>query len=75
MPDPAALSARIAAEEIAAGRLTSETLTRAYLDRIAAREPVVHAWQYLDGEQALTEARRRDAEPPRGPLHGVPIAV
>ena len=40
-----------------------------------AREPVVGAWQYLDREQALAEARRRDAGPPSGPLHGVPIAV
>jgi len=75
MPDPASLPARIAAEEIAAGRLTSEALTRACLDRIAEREDTVHAWQYLDGEQALAEARRRDSEPPRGPLHGVPVAV
>src|SRR5437762_13879424 len=75
MADPLSLSARAAAEEIAARRLTSEALTRACLDRIAAREAVVHAWQYLDSEQALAEARRRDSEPPRGPLHGVPIAV
>src|SRR5436305_1417535 len=66
MADPASLSARGAAEEIAAGRLTSEALTRAYLDRIAAREEIVHAWQYLDSEQALAEARQRDREPPRG---------
>jgi amidase len=75
MADPASLSARAAAEEIAAGRLSSQALTGAYLDRIAAREEVVHAWQYLDSEQVLTEARQRDREPPRGPLHGVPIAV
>jgi Asp-tRNA(Asn)/Glu-tRNA(Gln) amidotransferase A subunit family amidase len=75
MADPASLSARSAAKEIAAGRLTSEVLTRAYLDRIAAREDIVHAWQYLDSEQALAEARQRDREPPRGALHGVPIAV
>ena len=75
MADPASLSARAAAAEIASGRLSSEALTRAYLDRIAAREQIVHAWQYLDSEQALAEARQRDREPPRGPLHGVPIAV
>ena len=38
MADPASLSARAAAEEIAAGRLSSQALTGAYLDRIAARE-------------------------------------
>ncbi len=75
MPDLLSLSARDAAQEIAAGRLSSEALVRACLDRIAEREPVVGAWQFLDRDMALAEARRRDASPPSGPLHGVPIAV
>jgi amidase len=69
------LTVREAARQIAERRLTAETLTATYLDRIEAREPVVGAWQYLDREQVLAAARRRDAEPPRGPLHGIPIAV
>src|SRR5437660_572917 len=69
------LSAREAARQIAERRITAEALASAYLDRIAARETVVGAWQYLDREQALAAARRRDAEAPRGPLHGIPIAV
>jgi amidase len=73
--DLRSLTAREAAREIAAGRLGAEALAAAYLDRVAAREGVVGAWHYLDREQALAEARARDAEPPRGPLHGVPIAV
>ncbi len=73
--DPRSLTAREAARQIAEGKLTAEELVAAYLDRIAARESVVGAWQYFDREQALAEARQRDAEPPRGPLHGVPIAV
>jgi Asp-tRNA(Asn)/Glu-tRNA(Gln) amidotransferase A subunit family amidase len=75
MPDPLALSVRAAAQEIAAGRLSAEALAAACLDRIAAREPVVGAWHYLDPAAALAAARRRDAEPPRGPLHGIPIGV
>ena len=75
MTDPRSLSAREAARQIAERKLTAEALVTAYLDHIAARESVVGAWQYLDREQALAEARQRDAEPPRGPLHGVPIAV
>src|SRR5438094_6517853 len=75
MPDPLALSARAAAQEIAAGRLTAEALAAACLDRIAAREALVGAWHYLDPEAALAAARQRDAEPPRGPLHGIPLAV
>jgi amidase len=73
--DLRSLTVREAARQIAERRLTAEALAAAYLDRIDAREPVVGAWQYLDREQALATARRRDAEPPRGPLHGIPIAV
>jgi Asp-tRNA(Asn)/Glu-tRNA(Gln) amidotransferase A subunit family amidase len=73
--DLRSLSAREAAREIAEGRLTSEELVGAYLARIAAREGVVGAWQHFDRDAALAAARRRDSEPPRGPLHGVPIAV
>jgi len=75
MPDPLSLSVRDAAQEIAAGRLSAEAFAAACLDRIAAREPVVGAWHYLDRDAALAAARRRDREPPQGPLHGIPIAV
>jgi Asp-tRNA(Asn)/Glu-tRNA(Gln) amidotransferase A subunit family amidase len=75
MSDPLSLSAREAAQEIAAGRLRAEALVTACLERIAAREPVIGAWQYLDPEAALEAARRCDASAPSGPLHGVPIAV
>jgi Asp-tRNA(Asn)/Glu-tRNA(Gln) amidotransferase A subunit family amidase len=73
--DLRSLTVREAARQIAERRLTAEALTAAYLDRIEAREAVVGAWQYLDRETALATAWQRDAEPPRGPLHGIPIAV
>jgi len=73
--DLRSLTAREAARQIAERRLTAEALTAACLDRTEAREAVVGAWQYLDREHALAAARRRDVEPPRGPLHGIPIAV
>jgi Asp-tRNA(Asn)/Glu-tRNA(Gln) amidotransferase A subunit family amidase len=69
------LTVREAARQIADRRLTAEALVRAYLDRIETRETVVGAWQFFDHERALAAARQRDAEPPRRPLHGVPIAV
>ena len=75
MPDPLSLSARDAAQQIAAGRLSAEALVTACLERIAEREPVVGAWHYLDPEAALAAARRCDASAPSGPLHGIPIAV
>jgi len=75
MPDLLSLSARDAAREIAAGRLSAAALVTACLERIAAREAVVGAWHYLDRAAALAAARRCDAMAPSGPLHGIPIAV
>lgn len=75
MNDLATLSLSDAARGIAAGSFTSEALAQACLARIAAREEQVGAWIYLDPEQALAEARARDREAPRGPLHGVPIGL
>jgi amidase len=68
-------SAVEAAAAIRAGRLTSLELVEACLARIAEREDRVGAWECLDAERARGEARRCDAEAPRGPLHGVPIGV
>ena len=75
MPDLLSLTARDAAREIAGGRLSAEALVSACLDRIAERERIVGAWHYLDRDAALAAARRCDASPPSGPLHGIPIAV
>jgi len=73
--DPRSLTAREAARQIAERRLTAEALAAAYLDRIAARETTVGAWEYLDRERALAIARQCDTKTSRGPLHGIPIAV
>lgn len=75
MPGPADLTATAAAAAIRAGELTSEQLVAACLDRIAARDDSVHAWAHLDPQAALQAARRADAEPVAGPLHGVPVGV
>lgn len=64
-----------AARSIAEGRFTSQDLVRACLDRIAEREPKTGAWVHLDPDHAMAQARHRDAEPRRGPLHGVPVGI
>lgn len=69
------LTVREIAGGIAAGRFTSAAVTEACLARIAAREPEVQAWTHLDAEGALRQARARDVETPRGPLHGVPLGL
>ena len=63
------------ADAVRQGRLRSVDLVQACLERIAEREPLVHAWAWLDPEAALARARELDRRPPSGPLHGVPIAV
>ena len=72
---PNRLSARAAAQAIAAKKLTAVELVEASLARIAEREPTLQAWAFLDRDLALGQARARDAEAPRGPLHGVPVGV
>lgn len=75
MNDLARLSVFDAARRIAEGSLTSEALVQACLDRIAERESQVGAWAHIDAERALTEARARDKQAPRGSLHGVPVGL
>jgi Asp-tRNA(Asn)/Glu-tRNA(Gln) amidotransferase A subunit family amidase len=75
VPDLFTLSARDAASRVAGGTATAESLTRACLDRIAERESVIGAWEFLDPDRAIAEARERDRATTRGPLHGVPIGV
>ncbi len=73
------LNAAEAAESIRAGRITSEALVGACLDRIAALEERVGAWAFLDPGHALRQAREADRARregrPLGPLHGVPVGV
>ncbi len=57
-------------------QLTSERLTKIYLDRIARFDPRLRCVITLTREHALEQARRADAEIAaghyRGPLHGIP---
>ncbi|MGN2392393.1 amidase [Pelomicrobium sp. G1] len=77
MPHPADLSATAAVAAIRKGRLTSEALVRACLERIAEREPEVRAFVDLQADVALARARALDARGPRDdePLFGVPVAI
>jgi Asp-tRNA(Asn)/Glu-tRNA(Gln) amidotransferase A subunit family amidase len=60
---------------LATGGITAEAVANGLLDRIADKEVAIGAFEHLDSEQFLAEARRRDRTPRRSPLHGIPIAV
>ncbi len=63
--------------QVRAGRRSAVEETQAALDRIAARDDALEAFQVVRGERALAEARDIDARPDRArlPLAGVPVAV
>lgn len=69
------LQAWQAAAQLARRELKAADLVRACLDRIAEREPQVHAFVQLDADAALAQARVLDAGPVRGLLHGLPFGV
>ncbi len=69
------LSATAIATGVADGTFTAEAVTAACLDHIAVREEAVGAWEFLDPELALTQARGVDAAEVKGPLAGVPVGV
>jgi Asp-tRNA(Asn)/Glu-tRNA(Gln) amidotransferase A subunit family amidase len=70
---------RLGAAEIAtavrSGTFSCEAVARAFLERIAEREPAVLAFEHLDPAQVLAQARALDERGRDGPLLGVPVAV
>ena len=76
---PNELSAIAAVQAIAAGTLSARALTESCLARIAAREPDVGAWHFLDPAYALAQADACDELQrqghPLGALHGVPVGL
>jgi Asp-tRNA(Asn)/Glu-tRNA(Gln) amidotransferase A subunit family amidase len=74
------LTATEAASLIRQRKLSCEELVRACLARIAARDPIVRAWLYLDPDMAVRNARECDkraaaGDGPKTPLHGLPWGV
>lgn len=66
-------------QRLRAGSVSSETLTRAALARMAAADGALHAFITVTAERAIEDARRADAEraagQDRGPMHGIPYAL
>lgn len=66
-------------DRLARGALRAVDLAQACLDRIAAEEPRVQAWAWLDGDHVMAQARALDAHRAYGraigPLHGLPVGL
>ncbi|WP_422037129.1 amidase [Roseibium sp.] len=73
------LSAVELRDRLADGRLSAVELAKACIERIAARQVDVLAWEWFDKDVVLREAERLDAlkasGAPLGPLHGLPVGV
>ncbi len=79
MNEPHKLTATEAAAAIRSGDISSESLVRGCLERIAEREAEVGAWIHLDESNALAQAKARDeslsaGKPPKS-LHGIPVGI
>jgi aspartyl-tRNA(Asn)/glutamyl-tRNA(Gln) amidotransferase subunit A len=62
------------AEAIKAKKLSPIEVVREYLDRIARLDSKLRSFITVDAEGTLARARALQKEPPRGPLHGIPLA-
>lgn len=79
MTDTSSLSIGQATRLIRARQLSPVELTEALLARIAALDPVYHAFIAVTGDIARMEAKAAEAEIARGtwrgPMHGIPYAL
>jgi aspartyl-tRNA(Asn)/glutamyl-tRNA(Gln) amidotransferase subunit A len=77
--EPNDLTIRAAAGQLQRGELSAAQLVDATLDRIAAVEPLIHAFETVVGDEARLAAVERDRELAdgrrRGPLHGIPVVI
>jgi amidase len=79
--DVVELSAADARDRMASGQLTSEALTRAYLDRIARvddagpkLDSVIEINPKAAADAAALDAERKSGKV-RGPMHGIPVLI
>ncbi|MBR0643950.1 amidase [Plastoroseomonas hellenica] len=75
MTSPTSLSVAEAVRRVRAGTLTATALAEAYLNRIAADEPRIRAFAWLDPALVRRQAAAVDAGTKLGALAGIPFAI
>ncbi len=75
MPQLHQLTATEIVRAITAGKATASAVAESCLKHIVEREPQVGAWEFLDPDLVLKQARALDAAGMYGPLHGVPVGI
>ncbi|KAK3998160.1 amidase signature domain-containing protein [Cladorrhinum sp. PSN332] len=57
--------------------ITVQEYARSLLERTRTRDDLIHAWEHLDPELVLEQAKALDKTPQdkRGPLHGVAVGI
>ena len=64
---------------ISGKQLSPVEVTRHFLSRIEALDPLIHAYITVDAEGAMAEARKQEQMvmrgDPLGPMHGLPISI
>ena len=69
------LSASEAGSLLGRGELSAETLIGTCFEQIAFREDLVHAWEHIQRDDVMRQARSRDVGEKKGPLYGLPVAI
>jgi aspartyl-tRNA(Asn)/glutamyl-tRNA(Gln) amidotransferase subunit A len=76
MTDTCFLTATELVQLMDAKQVSSEEVTRRFLERIELFDPLLRAFITIDADGALAQARAADSRSgSRGPLHGIPVAV
>lgn len=57
------------------GTVSAESVARACLERIAEREQAVQAWQFIDPDRVIAQAKAVDRAGGNAPLRGVPVGM
>ena len=73
--EPNTLDAWHAARLLARRELSAVDLLRSCLDRIAARNADIQAFNFVAADAALAHARALDSGAVRGLLHGLPLGI